>query len=55
MEDNTLYYSIEFFTYWQCSSGLSSGAEFDSLVIKDKDGMPYVPGNGMYPNEWYAC
>lgn len=44
MEDNTLYYSIEFFTYWQCSSGLSSGAEFDSLVIKDKDGMPYVPG-----------
>lgn len=37
-------YSIHFYSPWHCGSGLSAGACADSLVIKDKDGMPYVPG-----------
>lgn len=37
-------YKIKFHTYWHCGSGLASGADADLLVIKDKDGLPYVPG-----------
>lgn len=37
-------YTIEFFSYWHCGSGLSAGADVDSLVIKDAKGMPFVPG-----------
>lgn len=37
-------YSIEFFTYWHCGSGLSRGADADSLVVKDSNGLPFVPG-----------
>ena len=42
MKDLTI--KIEFFSPWNCSSGLSAGADADSLVIKDKDGLPYLPG-----------
>lgn len=37
-------YKIKFFSYWHCSSGLASGSNADALVIKDADGLPYVPG-----------
>jgi CRISPR/Cas system CSM-associated protein Csm3 (group 7 of RAMP superfamily) len=37
-------YQIEFFSDWHCGSGLSAGADMDILVIKDKDGLPYIPG-----------
>ncbi len=37
-------YSIEFFSYWHCGSGLAAGADVDELAIKDGDGLPYVPG-----------
>lgn len=37
-------YKIKFHTYWHCGSGLAAGADADLLVIKDKDGLPYVPG-----------
>lgn len=37
-------YKITFHTFWHCGSGLASGADADLLVIKDKDGLPYVPG-----------
>lgn len=40
----TIKYELEFFSYWHCGSGLSSGADLDLLVIKDQQGMPYVPG-----------
>ena len=39
-----IYYKITFHTYWHCGSGLAAGADADLLVIKDKDGLPYVPG-----------
>jgi CRISPR/Cas system CSM-associated protein Csm3 (group 7 of RAMP superfamily) len=37
-------YVISFYTDWHCGSGLSSGADLDLLVIKDKDRLPFIPG-----------
>ena len=37
-------YKIHFFSNWHCGSGLSAGADVDALVVKDSDGLPYVPG-----------
>ncbi len=37
-------YQIEFHSPWHCGSGLSAGADLDALVIKDKDGLPFIPG-----------
>jgi CRISPR/Cas system CSM-associated protein Csm3 (group 7 of RAMP superfamily) len=41
---STIKYEIEFFSNWHCGSGLAAGADVDSLVIKDKKGLPYIPG-----------
>jgi len=40
----TLKYKIEFFSFWHTGSGLSSGTESDLVVIKDKNGLPFIPG-----------
>jgi len=40
-------YKIEFFSNWHCGSGLASGADLDELVIKDAEGLPFVPGKTM--------
>lgn len=37
-------YTITFHTYWHCGSGLASGGDADLLVVKDKNGLPFVPG-----------
>lgn len=37
-------YKIEFYSDWHCGSGLSAGADIDQLVIKDKKGLPFIPG-----------
>jgi len=37
-------YKITFLDYWHLSSGLSAGARFDSMVVKDEDNIPYIPG-----------
>jgi CRISPR/Cas system CSM-associated protein Csm3 (group 7 of RAMP superfamily) len=42
-----IHYQIAFFFDWHCGSGLSSGADLDLLVIKDKDRLPFVPGKTM--------
>ena len=39
-----IQYSIEFFSNWHCGSGLAAGADVDALVVKDGNGLPYVPG-----------
>lgn len=39
-----LQYKIIFHTDWHCGSGLAAGADVDSLVIKDRSNLPYVPG-----------
>lgn len=41
---STIKYEIEFFSNWHCGSGLAAGADVDALVIKDKNGLPYIPG-----------
>ncbi len=41
---SNIKYTIEFFAQWHCGSGLSAGADVDALVVKDRNGMPYVPG-----------
>lgn len=43
----TIEYTIQFFSQWHCGSGLSAGADVDELVVKDKEGMPFVPGKTM--------
>lgn len=37
-------YKIIFFSDWHCGSGLAKGSDVDALTVKDKDGLPYVPG-----------
>lgn len=37
-------YSVTFYDFWHLSSGMSSGVQMDSLVVKDEDGLPYIPG-----------
>lgn len=37
-------YKITFYSNWHCGSGLAAGADTDELVIKDREGLPYVPG-----------
>ncbi len=41
---SNIRYIIQFYSPWHCGSGLSAGADVDALVIKDKDGLPYIPG-----------
>lgn len=40
----TIRYKIDFFSNWHCGSGLAAGADVDALVIRDSQGLPYVPG-----------
>jgi CRISPR/Cas system CSM-associated protein Csm3 (group 7 of RAMP superfamily) len=44
MATNKIKYSITFLSDWHAGSGLSSGANADSIVIKDKHNFPYLPG-----------
>jgi len=37
-------YTIKFFNEWSCGSGLAAGANVNSLVIKDRNNLPFVPG-----------
>ncbi len=39
-----IHYQIQFHTDWHCGSGLAAGADLDALVVKDKDGLPFIPG-----------
>lgn len=40
----TINYSIQFYSEWHAGSGLTSGSDLSALVIKDKDGLSYIPG-----------
>ena len=39
-----IIYTIKFFSGWHCGSGLSAGPDVDTLVIKDKNRLPFIPG-----------
>ena len=40
----SIKYKLEFFSEWHCGSGLSKGADVDALVVKNSQGLPFVPG-----------
>jgi len=42
-----LKYELKFYDYWHLSSGLSAGAKADSIVIKDKNALPYAPAKSI--------
>lgn len=37
-------YTIEMLSDWHCGSGLGAGADADAVLIRDKNGCPYIPG-----------
>lgn len=41
---SNLHYQVCFFSNWHCGSGQAAGADVDELVIKDRDGLPFIPG-----------
>ncbi|PZX48290.1 RAMP superfamily CRISPR-associated protein [Algoriphagus chordae] len=41
---HTLKYKIDFYSYWHIGSGISGGTYADSTVLKDTNGLPYIPG-----------
>src|SRR5690606_3889843 len=41
---NTINFSIQFYGYWHIGSGLSGGTKADSLVLKDSNNLPFIPG-----------
>lgn len=40
----TLNYTIQLLSEWHIGSGLSGGVAADAIVLKDHDGLPYLPG-----------
>jgi len=44
MSKVTIKYEIKFHTDWHCGSGLAAGAGVDALTVKDKNGLPFIPG-----------
>ena len=36
--------SINILSYWHAGTGIGRGSDLDALVIKDKSGLPYLPG-----------
>lgn len=49
----TICFSIQFYGYWHIGSGLSGGIKADSLVLKDPNNLPYIPGKtikGLFKN-----
>lgn len=42
-----IIYSVAFHTYWHIGSGLSGGTGTNALILKDDDGLPYIPGRAL--------
>jgi CRISPR/Cas system CSM-associated protein Csm3 (group 7 of RAMP superfamily) len=40
----TITYKIDFFDFWHAGSGLAGSTYADSLVIKNENGLPIIPG-----------
>ena len=39
-----LNYTIKFRSFWHAGSGVATGMEKDSQVIRNADGLPFLPG-----------
>lgn len=44
MMSKRIDYCLEFLSDWLCSSGLSAGVTADVVPVRDREGLPYVPG-----------
>lgn len=56
MNNKTLH--VEFYSYWHAGAGSGQGPQLDALVIKDKIGLPYLPGRtlkGLLRDAMYTC
>lgn len=42
--ENTIHYTIKFYSFWATGSGKGEGYAGDSVILKDKDGLPIIPG-----------
>ncbi len=40
----SIQYTVSFFTYWHCSSGVVGGPDASNTVIKDESNLPFIPG-----------
>ena len=47
MSKVTIKYENKFHTDWHCGSGLAAGAGVDALTVKDKNGLPFIPGKAI--------
>ena len=37
-------YRVRFLDYWHIGSGVSGGSRVDSMVLKDENNLPFIPG-----------
>lgn len=44
MNEKTIQLTITISSYWHAGSGMGRGADADALVLKDRNGLPYLPG-----------
>lgn len=44
MKTDTLLFEISFLSYWHAGCGFGRSADVDALMLKGKDGLPYLPG-----------
>ena len=54
----TINISISLLGFWYIGTGQEAGAYADSLVLKDSNGLPYIPGKtikGMFRNSFELC
>ena len=54
----TINISISLLGFWYIGTGQEAGAYADSLVLKDSNGLPYIPGKtikGMFRNSFVLC
>ena len=52
----TIKYKIELLSDWHVGSGLDSGADADTVVLKDDKNLPYIPGKtikGLLKDSFY--
>lgn len=38
---------FNFLSFWHAGSGMGRGSDVDSIVVKDRRGMPYLPGRSV--------
>ncbi|MBI4664153.1 MAG: hypothetical protein HY735_35605 [Verrucomicrobia bacterium] len=43
----TFAVTIELRSYWHAGTGLGRGADADALVLRDRDGLPHLPGKSV--------